>query len=240
MSILTLWGPRPSPSLGINPSVRIQTNRALVTCSRPVDDGSCQFVSGPKDVRSTNACQMKTIQDDLRVDVWQVSHRFHLFLFEVTVIKKWCRDLVQLLNRFLCHFAISFHAFLRMTFHVIKPSDRFRVGFLPTMQLFNCSSGDSWLEHLSFFINNTFVRFAITMSASQVHMVKKWCRFHQINEFHSFLPHAVEVLLHSSHLFRPSGSKDRRQKLENLGWWKSRPTETRATFDWLNEKNHLN
>ena len=40
---------------------------------------------------------------------------------KLMVIHARCRDLVQLLSCFICKFALSFHAFLRMTFHVIRP-----------------------------------------------------------------------------------------------------------------------
>ena len=49
------------------------------------------------------------------------------FFFEVMVVKTWCRDLLQMHNRFIRQFATSFHAFLRMTCHVMRPSDRIRV-----------------------------------------------------------------------------------------------------------------
>ena len=37
------------------------------------------------------------------------------------VIQAWRRDFLQLLNRFICKFAISFHTFLWLTFHIIGP-----------------------------------------------------------------------------------------------------------------------
>ena len=56
-----------------------------------------------------------------------------------------------------------------------------------------------WFEHLCIFLNDILVRFAFTLSASQVHVVKKWCRVSQINIFHQFLPHGPHSLLSSSH-----------------------------------------
>ena len=44
-----------------------------------------------------------------------------LLFFFLMVVKTWCRDFVQLLNYFVCQFAISFHTFLRMSFHVVTP-----------------------------------------------------------------------------------------------------------------------
>ena len=62
----------------------------------------------------------------------------------------------------------SVHGFLRKSLHVTRPSARVRVVLLPAKQLFSCSGGDWRFEHLSVFINNTFVRFAVTSSASLV------------------------------------------------------------------------
>ena len=45
-----------------------------------------------------------------------------LFLFfEVVVIDAWSRYFVELLSRFVCQLTISFHTFLCMTSHVIRP-----------------------------------------------------------------------------------------------------------------------
>ena len=62
--------------------------------------------------------------------------------FELIVVKTWCRNLIQLLHRFVCHFAISFNAFLRMTFHVIIPSDGYRVRFCPLNVTFSVAPAE--------------------------------------------------------------------------------------------------
>ena len=42
-------------------------------------------------------------------------------------------------------------------------------------------------------IGNNFVRFAFTLSKSQVYMIKKWCWFVKINDFHKFLSHGSHI-----------------------------------------------
>ena len=46
---------------------------------------------------------------------------FKLFLFRMVVIDAGSRCFVELLSRLVCHLTISFHTFLRMTFHIIRP-----------------------------------------------------------------------------------------------------------------------
>ena len=67
-------------------------------------------------------------------------------------------------------------------------------------QLYSCSGRDSWFEHLLVFLNNVLVRFAFTLSTSQIHVVKKRCRLSEINQLHQLLPHGTQILLSSSHL----------------------------------------
>ena len=37
------------------------------------------------------------------------------------VINAWSRYFVELLSRFVCHLTLSFHTFLGMTLHVLRP-----------------------------------------------------------------------------------------------------------------------
>ena len=83
-------------------------------------------------------------------------------------------------------------------FHIVRPRDSFCVRFFPPRQLFTCSSWNWWFEHL-FFLNDIFVRFAFTLSTSQVQVVKKWCWFSKIDQVHQFLPHTTQILPSSSH-----------------------------------------
>ena len=45
---------------------RNQTSQAFVTGSCPIRDHSCQFVYEPKNVKTTNSCQIQAFQDILR------------------------------------------------------------------------------------------------------------------------------------------------------------------------------
>ena len=49
------------------------------------------------------------------------------------------------------------------------------------------------LPHIS------FIRFALTVSTSQIYVVNKWCWFLKINILHQVLPHKTHILLLSSH-----------------------------------------
>ena len=58
-----------------------QTSQAFGTSARPFCDCSCQFMDGPKNVWSTNACLKQAFEDSLRAYFWQFSHRLCFFLF---------------------------------------------------------------------------------------------------------------------------------------------------------------
>ena len=136
-----------------------QTSQAFVTSSCPFCDCSCQFVTFQN---APTVCNSS--------------------FFELIVVKTRCRNLIQLLHRFVCRFAISFNAFLLMTFHVIIPGDGYRVRFLPTQLTFSVALAE--IRDTNIFLDSStilFVQFAFMLSASQVHVVKKRCRFSEIN-----------------------------------------------------------
>ena len=61
---------------------------------------------------------------------WIILQQIHFLLVKRMVIKAWRYDFIPLLSCFIRKFAISFHAFLCMTFHVIRPwRDSFVSGF---------------------------------------------------------------------------------------------------------------
>ena len=70
---------------------------------------------------SSNTCQEKAFQNNLRAYVWQFSHGFHFLFFEVVVIDAWSRYFVELLRRLIGQLTISLHTFLCMTIHIIRP-----------------------------------------------------------------------------------------------------------------------
>ena len=103
-------------------------------------------------------------------------------------------DVAQLFLLF-CQFAISLDVFLSMSFHVVGPRNRLCVRFFPPWQLFSCSSRNSWFEHLCILFNKCFIRFAFTLTTSQIYVVKKCGWYSKIDQLHQFLQHARHVLL---------------------------------------------
>ena len=83
--------------------------------------------------------------------MWQFSNRSHFFFFELMVANTWSCDFVQLLSRIICKFAISFHTFLRKTFHI--KGQRWIWQFFQHLQLTSCIQ--TWLcncpQHLCLF-----------------------------------------------------------------------------------------
>ena len=106
-------------------------------------------------------------------------------------------DSVLLLCLLVRQFAISFNAFLIHIIPCRRTTQPLCVRFFPLC----CSCRNSWFEHISE-LNNNFVRFTITLSASpkkKKNGIKKWSLFVKINIFHQFLPHGSHILLLSRH-----------------------------------------
>ena len=88
-----------------------------------------------------------------------------------------------------------FHALFRMTFDIVWPRDSFCVRFLSSRQFFSFSRRNSWFEHLSVLVNNSFVRLALTLSTSPIQLIKIWGWFSKT--FHEFSPILLSQSLHS-------------------------------------------
>ena len=56
-------------------------------------------------------------------------------------------------------------------------------------------------KHVSVIVHNIFARFAKSLSATQMNVVKEGCWFAQIDFFHKCFPHWVDVLFLSSQVF---------------------------------------
>ena len=67
----------------------------------------------------------------------------------------------------------------------------FALRFLPILVIVSWFWRTSWFEHVSELFNDTFVRFAFTLSASQIFVVKKGCWFSKFDKFHQFLQHGA-------------------------------------------------
>ena len=62
----------------------------------------------------------------------------------------------------------------------------FAWGFPHPCLFLNCSSRNSGLKHFFIFLNNGCIWFALSLSTSQMNMIKKWCGFIKLNA--SYLP----------------------------------------------------
>ena len=153
-------------------NVSDQTRQTFVTSLGPFCDRSSMFVHRPKNVRSPNTSQVQAFQNNLWAYLWQFSYwLICFFFFKLMVIHAWRCDFVKLLSRFICKFAISLHTFLCVTFHVIRPR---RYCFCIR---FPWSSERYVLQQYRYFFDTLWVQ-------TQIYMVKKWCRFSQVNVFH--------------------------------------------------------
>ena len=65
--------------------------------------------------------------------------------------------------------------------------------------MFLFSQLTSWIQTNSFYCPQYLCLFCISLSATQINMVKKWCWFSQINVFHKYLPQVVQILFLSCH-----------------------------------------
>ena len=119
------------------------------------------------------------------------------------VVNAWSWYFVELLSRLVCQLTISFHTFLGMTFHVTGP--RRNASFFQACFFFSCSCGNSGFEHGSVIVNYIFACFTLSLSTTQVNMIKEWCWLSQVNFFIEYFPHWINVLFISSQfLSRPN------------------------------------
>ena len=84
-------------------------------------DHTSKFIHRPWNTRSHNTSQIQTCQNNLWANCRQFSYWLIFFFFKLMVIHAWSCNCVSLLSRFIRKFAISFHTFLCVTFHVMGP-----------------------------------------------------------------------------------------------------------------------
>ena len=130
-------------------------------------------------------------QDNLRAHFWQFSYGFQVFFFEMMVINAWSRYFVELLSRPVCQLTILFHAFLEMPFHIVGPRRNTKI--FRAWKFFSSTRRNSWFKHGSVTVNNILAYFTLSLSATQVYMIKERCGFSQINFFIEYFPY-VNVL----------------------------------------------
>ena len=138
-------------------NVRYQTSQAFVTSSCAFCDCSCHFVYRPKNVWSSTAFTCTSISGGFESRPLTNAPTVPILPFSNWLSSRHGVETLRSCSTFvICRFAKSFHAFLRMTFHIIRPSDRFRMRFFTTKQLFSCSGKDLRFEHLSVFVKPYF------------------------------------------------------------------------------------
>ena len=97
------------------------------------------------------------------------------------VIYAWGCNFASLLSRFIRKFAISFLSLLCVTFHVIGPRRYcfcIRFPWISDRSFFLGPSRNPGFEHISVVCHNFITDFiTLSLSASQIYVVKKWCLF---------------------------------------------------------------
>ena len=166
-----------------------QTRQAFVTRLFPFCDRTSKFVHRPQNIRSPNTSQIQRFQNNLWANCGQFSYWLNFFFFKLMVIHTWRCAFEELLSRFVYMFAISFHTFRCVPFHVIGPRRHcfcIRFPWSSGRSFFFGSSRNPGFEHISVVCHNIITDLTLSLSATQIYMVKKWCWFSQINVFHEF------------------------------------------------------
>ena len=187
--ILSPQGRQQNLSLGIN---RVDNAEPSYPHDNIVGSHLCNecMTDWPLNVGSTNSLQVqafffKTICEH----TFDNSPNDSSSLLELMINQARTSNFVHvLLCPFVCQFAISLNVFLSMSFHVVGPRYCLCVRCFPPWWFFSCSSRNTWFKHFFMFLNNDFIRFAFTLSTSQIYMVEKRCWFVWINAVHQFLP----------------------------------------------------
>ena len=151
-----------------------------------------------KNVWSSNSCMVQELQNNLWAYLWEFSYGFQFFFFEMMVINAWSRYFIELLCRLVCQVTISLHSFLRMTFQITRP---WRITKIHREWKFLSSHrGSSRFKRGSVIVHNICAYFTLSLSATQVHMIKERCWFSQIDFFIEYFPHRIKILFLSSKL----------------------------------------
>ena len=81
--------------------------------------------------------------------------------------------------------------------------------------IFHSSGSNPRFEHSSVIIRNILANLTFSLSATQINMVKKWCWFSQVNDFHEYFPHRIYVLFFPASLLS-STYTDRKSPFSRL------------------------
>ena len=163
----------------------------------PCCNFSCKFVDRPQNVWSPNSCQVQAFfRQSVSILVIILSLIQVLFVWNWWSSEQGLETLQSCSTFFVCQ--LSLNAFGSMTFHVVGPRHRLCVVFSPppTLVIFICCSRNTRFKtSLVYCSRIIFIRFAFTLSTSQIYMVKKWCGFIKIQIVHQFVPYWIHILL---------------------------------------------
>ena len=104
--------------------------------------------------------QIQIFQNNFWANCRQFSNWLIFSFFTLMVIHAWCCDFELLLSRLVCKFAVSFHTFLRVTFHVIGTK---KILFLHQVSLKLWSEVFLWLQQ-KFWIRTYLCSSFVTIS----------------------------------------------------------------------------
>ena len=96
------------------------------------------------------------------------------------IVNAWSWYFAELLSRLVCQLSISFHTFLDTSFRVIRPKRNTQI--FRAWKFFSCSCRNFWFRHCSAIVHNIFAYFTLSLSTSQVNMIKERCWLSQ-NQF---------------------------------------------------------
>ncbi len=83
-------------------TLRYQSCQSSDTCLNPFCDWSRKLVGRPWNVRLSNSCQVRTLQNNLWPNFWQFSKWSEFLLLELMIIQARTWNFVQLLHFFVC------------------------------------------------------------------------------------------------------------------------------------------
>ena len=171
---------------------------------------------------SSNSCQVQAFQDDLWANFWPFSNWFEFLLLELMFIQARAWNFVQLLHFLVCWFTVSLNALVSMSLHVGRPRYCLCLSLSHPSNFSVAPAENTWFKHLLILFDNCFIRFALTLSTSQVFMVKKWCGFANVHIVHQLLPHGAIFCFFPTIFMMSSTYTD---KNDPCIWWTNRHSQ---------------
>ena len=94
-----------------------------VVCHRPwsISWSIVQVSSLTREYQVFQYVSSTSISEQFESILWQFSHGFQFFFFEMMAVNAWSWYFVELLCRLVCQLTTSLHTFLGMTLHIVGP-----------------------------------------------------------------------------------------------------------------------